>query len=212
MSTQKQLELMDFYRQMARDGVDRGQSSNAVPSDYSLMNIRMFKAQLLPLFQALKIVSVLDYGCGKTNWDVPGFHDEMTARQFFGVNDVHLYEPGLGLDDRVLSDAVVCFDVLEHVFIADVSSVVWDLFSHARVAVICNVACYPARAILPNGENAHVSVRPPMWWKGVFDAVAPAFPDVLYRLYASTSYGEATFFSDTCVNSWLEGPGYERPL
>ena len=27
-----------------------------------------------------------------------------------------------------------------------------------------NVACYNAAALLPNGENAHVTVRAPSWW------------------------------------------------
>jgi hypothetical protein len=212
----KQLELIGLYRQMASEGVDRGREAcgmpaGNVPKDYSLMNIRLFREPVRPLFRDLEITSVLDYGSGSTSWDTPDFDGTLSAKQYFGVREVHNYEPGLGLDELVPCDAVVCFDVLEHVFLADVSAAVWDLFSYARKAVIVNVACYPARARLPNGENAHITVRPPAWWRGMFDAIAPAFPEIVYRLYASTGYGTATVFHDTCFDEVLRREGYERP-
>lgn len=211
MATDKQLELYDLYALMARDGVNRGQGPG-IARDFSLMNIRLFKEMVAPLFLEHQIKSVLDYGCGNTSWDAQGFDGEKSAKQFFGVGTVWGYEPGIGLDERQPADAVVCFDVLEHVFLADVSSVVWDLFSYAQRLLVVNVACYPARSVLPNGENAHITVRPPIWWKGVFDAVAPAFPDVIVCLYASTEYAKAQFFAPSSPSAWLAAPGFERPL
>ena len=26
------------------------------------------------------------------------------------------------------------------------------------------MACYPAQALLPNGENAHATIKEPKWW------------------------------------------------
>ncbi|MCP9885132.1 hypothetical protein KBY97_08335 [Synechococcus sp. ATX 2A4] len=211
MTTDKQLQLFGLYTQMAHEGVDRGQVDGA-PKDFSLMNIRLFKEMVAPLFLANDIKSVLDYGCGNTSWDMPGFSDERSAKEYFAIESVWSYEPSLGLDERQQADAVVCFDVLEHVFLADVSSVVWDLFSYAKKLLVVNVACYPAGALLPNGENAHITVRPPLWWKGVFDAVAPAFPDVVVCLYASTEYARAEVFSPASPAEWLAAPGFTRPL
>ena len=57
------------------------------------------------------------------------------------------------------------FDVLEHIFISDIPYVIHDVFSYSKKLVIINVACYEASALLPNGENTHITVRPPLWWK-----------------------------------------------
>ena len=57
---------------------------------------------------------------------------------------------------------VLCFDVLEHIFINDIPWVLKELFENAKQCVIINVAFYKAAALLPNGENAHITVRPPL--------------------------------------------------
>jgi hypothetical protein len=176
------------------------------------MNIRGFKDLVQPYFKQYSIRSVLDYGCGQTSWDDPSFADGISAKQFFDVCNVFKYEPSLDIDERQECDAVTCFDVLEHVFLADVSAAVWELFSLARSLVIVNVACYPAAARLPNGENAHITVRPPMWWKGMLDAIAPAFPEVTYILYASTAYMKCTSFPPFSIGEELLSPGYARHL
>ena len=50
--------------------------------------------------------------------------------------------------------------------------------------------------MLPNGENAHITVRHPLWWKGSIDTIASNFPNVSYALIASTSYSNATIFPE----------------
>ena len=215
MISQKQIELISLYQQMAEQGVNRGpakQSDSPIPSDYSLMNIRMFKGMVKPLFQEFAIRTVLDYGSGNTSWDSPDFDGTESAKQFFGLDHVVQYEPSMGLNDLTPCDAVVSFDVLEHIFLADISSAVWDLFAHAKKLVVVNIACYKARAILPNGENAHITVRPPTWWKGVFDTIASAFPEVTYKVYASTSFGKAQEFPATSMAKVLTDPGFTRPI
>jgi hypothetical protein len=136
----------------------------------------------------------------------------MSAKDYFQIDNVVAYEPSLGLSELKPCDAVVSFDVLEHIFLCDISSAVWDLFAHANKLVVVNVACYPARALLPNGENAHITIRPPEWWKGVFDTIGSAFPDIHYKLYASTSFGTAREFAITSMGTQLKLPGYVREL
>jgi hypothetical protein len=208
MPTHKQRELIELYKQMAQSGIDR----QSAPRTYSLMNIRGFRDMVLPHFKAYSVDTVLDYGCGDTSWDDLAFASGISAKLFFGISAVARYEPSLNIDERQECDAVTCFDVLEHIYLADVSAVVWELFSLARKLVVVNVACYPAAAKLPNGENAHITVRPPMWWKGLFDSIAPAFPDITYILYASTEYLKCTSFQPYCVSVDLLEPGYTRNL
>ena len=69
-------------------------------------------------------------------------------------------------------------DVLEHIFVSDIPKVVEELFSLAKKLLVVNVACYKAAALLPNGENAHITVRSPDWWKGIIDVAAIKHPEV----------------------------------
>ena len=78
----------------------------------------------------------------------------------FGLNKVHRYD-NPKIDERTLVDCVVCFDVLEHIFVSDVATVLRDFFTCKKL-VILNVACYEANALLPNGENAHITVLVPL--------------------------------------------------
>jgi len=39
-----------------------------------------------------------------------------------------------------------------------------------------NVACYPAIALLPNGENAHININNPDWWHKKILPLKKKFP------------------------------------
>ena len=92
------------------------------------------------------------------------------------------------------SDIVLCFDVLEHIFINDVPWVINDLFKYANKCIVINVACYNAVALLPNGENAHITVRPSSWWLGQIECISSLHPDVYWALFTSESYNKNNFY------------------
>lgn len=62
-------------------------------------------------------------------------------------------------DERASVDCVAYFDVLEHIYVLNVGTILRNIFSHAKKLVILNVVCYEASVLLPNGENAHTTVR-----------------------------------------------------
>ena len=109
----------------------------------------------------------------------------MSAKQFFNVSIVTNIEPARELEQKVNSDAVVCIDVPEHIFIGDVANMLGELFSLAQKQLIINLACYKAAALLPNGENAHITIRSPHWWKGAIDILSSNYPDVQVLLICS---------------------------
>ena len=105
---------------------------------------------------------MLDYGGGGSDWDAKDFDEAgQSAQEFFGVQKTVTFEPARGFNQKCTSDAVVCVDVLEHVFIADIASMLNELFSLASKLLVINVACYKAAALLPNGENAHIAYQKP---------------------------------------------------
>ena len=53
---------------------------------------------------------------------------------------------------------------LEHIPTDDINWVLEKLLTKAKKYLFINVACYPAIALLPNGKNAHINIKPPKWW------------------------------------------------
>ncbi|WP_146604482.1 hypothetical protein [Rhodoplanes roseus] len=209
--TAKQVRLLDAYAAMARDGYATA-DGRRVEAAYDDMEIRAFKWPVKALIERHGIRTLLDYGSGGSDYEAPTFHEGRSARDFFGLAAVHRYEPARGIDERQPCDAVVCFDVLEHVFLADVPRTVRDLFASARTLLMVNVACYPARALLPNGENAHVTVRPPQWWKGLFDTIACEHPDVTVQLWCSTAWRNVHSWPPVAARDWLSRDGFTIAL
>jgi hypothetical protein len=198
-------ELVELYERMAEQGYERADHTH-VEVAFSDFELRPYRASLRACFQAHSISTVLDYGCGGSDWELQGFDEgtQSSAIDYFGLDEAYRYEPARNIDERQPVDCVVSFDVLEHVFVSDVPKVIRDMFSYAKKLLILNVACYPAAARLPNGENAHITVRPPLWWKGMLDGIAPEYPDVSVLLICSTSWRESSAFPIWSGGMWQQ--------
>jgi hypothetical protein len=135
--------------------------------------------------------SILDYGSGKGLQYAPiTVKDEHNQtypdiKSYWGVREVVCYDPaipGLSTVPNRRFDGVVSTDVLEHCPADDIPWIVREMFSLARNFIFANIACYPARATLPTGENAHSTVRHPQWWAGLFKGIGNEFETVEYHL------------------------------
>jgi hypothetical protein len=208
--SEKGEKLIDLYDSMAAEGYHRT-DGKCVNNAYNDFELRSFRHLVLPYFQEHEIKSVLDYGCGGSDWETLSF-DEGTAKSakdFFNLDAVSYYEPARGIDQRQKVDCVSCFDVLEHVFISDVTTVLRDILSYAQKLVVINIACYDAKAMLPNGENAHITVRDPMWWKGMLDSISIDFPAVNILLLASPDWQSAQVFELWNAANWNESQNFK---
>ena len=185
-------ELVEQYRAMHRDG-DPGRG---------IAPAQMFDGQSLPR-QAQRIRrlitrsgarSILDYGSGKgTQYSKPilenGVERWESMQQYWGVESIRCYDPGYVPFSELPQgafDGVVCTDVLEHCPEQDLEWIIGELFGFARRCVFANVACYPARKTLPNGENAHCTIRPVEFWRELFERAAGASKAVLWEVWADT--------------------------
>ena len=108
--------------------------------------------------------------------------------------------------------ALICFDVLEHIYISDLKNVLSDLYYHASKIVVLQVACYEAKAKLPNGENAHITIRNPLWWKGFIDSTSSNFGSIKTVLICSTAFNKASVFKTWSLNEWNENLSYKVDL
>ena len=201
--------LIKLYEEMAAKGIDRvdGTRKEKVYNDFQLRKFRhICKHQI----SNEKIKTVLDYGGGGSDWDAPGFDTgtKQSAKQFFQLQSVHTFEPARGLMEKKKADCVVCMDVLEHIFIEDIPKVVSELFALSKKLLVVNVACYKAAALLPNGENAHITVRGADWWKGVFDVISSNYKNIEVFLICSNTFSSGVIFKSFKFGDWALTEGY----
>lgn len=66
-------------------------------------------------------------------------------------------------------DGVLCTDVMEHIDPDDVIEVLGEIFGYVRKGgfVYFEICCRPAFKLLASGENVHLTVREPDWWRSV---------------------------------------------
>lgn len=123
---------------------------------------------VLPHILELRPESIVDYGAGQS------LIAEAIARKA-GIARVARFEPSLpGLDVKPegVFDLLVSFDVLEHVPEEEMDSVLEEMSSMARHALLI-IDTRPAKAILSDGRNAHVSQHDEAWWH---KRLTPYFP------------------------------------
>ena len=209
MLSAKGRQLIEMYTEMAANGYYQkdGTKADSVYNDFEMKKFRNICREKMTDDE---ITTVLDYGGGGSDWDEPDFDLEsgQSAKQFFEVSLVNTFEPARNELEKTKSDCVICMDVLEHIFVSDVPKVVNELFSLAKKLLIINVACYEAIALLPNGENAHITIRNAEWWKGVIDATAVHFEEVEVMLICSTSYASGIIYEPFRASDWHHGAGF----
>ena len=211
LSTQGK-KLIKQYQIMAREGFKRTDGSKVpVEIAYNSFQLKKFRHICKNYFIDNKIETVLDYGGGGSDWSANNFDDinAMSAKKFFNVSSVTTFEPARDLEQKINSDAVVCVDVLEHIFVGDIAKILGELFSLANKLLIVNVACYKAAALLPNGENAHITVRSPDWWKGAFDTISSNHPNVQVLLICSTQFDKGVIYEPHKYKDWLSSETFE---
>lgn len=171
-------ELLSLYSELH----DEGDQANALPSEetFNGYSLRPHVGTIAQIVANYDIHTILDYGCGKAqgydNW--AGTRDGKPAKglkEIWAVDEIALYDPGYAPYRKLPTesfDLVISTDVLEHCPKEDMPWIVDEMFSLSKTCVFCTVAIYLAKKKLPTGENAHITIEPPEWWKGVFDAAA----------------------------------------
>ena len=117
--------------------------------------------------------SLLDFGCGKSSIAI-----KMKEKNRF-INSVCRYDPAIsGIDRKPSSkfDCAINTDVLEHIPESDIESFLLEIQECSELCIFVIHLDY-AHAILPNGDNAHCTVKTRSWWinkiKNVFKNAYP---------------------------------------
>jgi hypothetical protein len=139
-------ELIDQYRRI---------HASAAYGTTSVKNLRFIR----PEIQLLKPASIVDYGCGQSQ-----LVDLLELR--YPANLVR-YDPAIPAfahKPAGVFDLLINVDVLEHIEETDVDDVIGEMRSLCRHALII-IDTKPAKKLLSDGRNAHVTIRSHGWWQ-----------------------------------------------
>ena len=137
------------------------------------------------LIEAEELMSLLDFGCGKSNL-------AMGLRAVGVDTPIAEYDPAIPGKEMTPKPAelVTILDVLEHCEPEHIDALLAELARLTRKRLLFDICLVPAKKTLPDGRNAHLLVQPPDWWRYKlsqhFDIV-----HWVERDYAAFVYGEA---------------------
>ncbi len=138
-------DLIDYYRKT---------HSRRVYGTSSVKYVRYLR----PWIRLRKPRSILDYGCGQSM-----FLDVLDI----GDVDLLRYDPAIPAFDTLPpepADLLINIDVLEHIPEEDIDTVLREMKAACRDAILV-IDTVPAKHTLPDGRNAHLTIRPHDWWQ-----------------------------------------------
>ena len=166
------LEKNDSESEAGRDGIKEFVFKKDIPDYHDYVNMyhdihssRYYGASAKlylgyfsePVFW-LNPASILDYGCGRSDLVSYFWKD--------GGRDLARYDPAIPEYKDMPTgkwDLVFCCDVMEHIPIKEVDRVFSEIKEKSQ-RVIFVISTKLARAKLPNGENAHISLLTKSEW------------------------------------------------
>ena len=177
--------LVNQYKIAHKNGIKKN-------NFYLSKNITFDGKSLAPWIQYLKKIinstnskSILDYGCGKAKY----YNNQIQLEDkkyrgvvdYWGIKEVKLFDPGIEEYEMYPIknyDGVICTDVLEHIGIEDLDSVVNDIFSFSNKFVFFVISTVLDKKILNDGRNVHQTVKSEEWWKYFFTKFKSSFVNI----------------------------------
>lgn len=210
MPSPRYTELQAMYKKMHLEG-DRAMGI-APQQMFPGQSLLAQAARIKALIDRAAAKTLLDYGCGKglqykqRPVDVPEAGVFPSIQEYWGVDNIALYDPCFvphSFLPKGTFHGVICTDVLEHCPEDDIGWILREIFSYAEQFVFANIACFPAKKKLPNGENAHCTIKTAEWWRGHIDTLALEFPHLRYRVWIASQVEAdgAARIAETCLEN-----------
>ena len=129
--------------------------ATSVYGDTSVKNLRFLR----PEIRILRPGSILDYGCGQSR-----LLDELDLGYPLDLQRYDPAIPAIAAKPERPAELLINVDVLEHIDEGDLDAVIGEMALLGRNAIVI-VDTKAAAALLPDGRNAHVTIRPHAWWR-----------------------------------------------
>ncbi len=183
--SQLYLDNIGFYKKMHKTGffTSSGEKKNkneAYDGKSTLSYIKIIKNIIIKN----QCESLIDYGCGKAKYYFEEFKTNKASypnlKNYWDIK-IDLYDPCFekyNTPPKSKADISIYIDVLEHIPEEDTDWVLREILLLTNKITFMNIACYPALALLPNGENAHINIKSYEWWKKKLIKFAEEFKEL----------------------------------
>lgn len=130
--------------------------------------------EIFKLSQRLRTEDILDYGCGKCT---------LGNSLPFSIKN---YDPAIEAykADPEPADIVACTDVMEHIEPENLDAVLAHIKSKTKQMVYLSISTVVAKKTLEDGRNAHLIVKPAIWW---FNKISEYFEVLNYMRAGSNA-------------------------
>lgn len=111
------------------------------------------------ILNRLEVQHLLDYGCGSKL----ALYNSIKPKHPLTYQ---AYDPGVPeySDPPTPAQMVACIDVLEHIEPDMLDNVLDHLAQMTEIIAFMSIHCGPAKKILADGRNAHLTQQPMEWW------------------------------------------------
>lgn len=157
MMTEKASDYIKLYQELHQKETDYGTSGSNYYDEVCLV------------IDYLKPKTVLDYGCGKAVL-IGQLEQKYPDIRFYGYDPAIPERSALPINK---ADLVINTDVLEHIPEEQLPSVIQEI-SQISDKVFFGIHHALAYTLLPNGENAHCTVKPIFWYYHLFEKYFPS--------------------------------------
>jgi len=118
------------------------------------------------LIRSFGVKSVLDFGCGPNQTLLKALTGRCRGVAFFGYDPAVIYPVGLCTNtwDTSHVDMVISTDCFEHIPEDELDQCFSLILGKTPKIVFFVICTRSAVAVLPDGTNAHKTVKPGSWW------------------------------------------------
>lgn len=144
---------LELYKEMHKKGAFAG------------FSVERYREDIQGLIEKTGAKTLIDVGCGKAYAYL--LHELHTS---WGVDLPFLYDPavpGFNNQPKGVFQGAICSDVLEHLEEGDIDATLAQLYAWTVPDdgfIFISVCCRPAKKLLPDGRNSHLTIQPREWW------------------------------------------------
>lgn len=146
--------FIEQYKQLHEGGYTQG---------YRISPTYGTRDTLKVLLEKYNCKSLFDFGCASAiHWI------ETDLQEYLGIEELYLYDPAIEKYNTYPAeqfDASFCIDVMEHIPEDSIDYIVNRVLDRTKKLAIFRIAICEASTLLPDGQNAHVTVQNSQWWR-----------------------------------------------
>lgn len=176
---------IEYYKEMHANGINLSSGTyKSKEKTYNGKTTSYYAKTIKNIIDKNKYQSLLEFGCGKGQYYKKKFkikNETIPPLNNYWNLKINLFDPCVKKYHKFPNENIdisICIDVLEHIPEEDHDWILEKFLSITNFFSFIQVACYPAIALLPNGKNAHISIKDHNYWQDKLIKITKINPNI----------------------------------